>query len=117
MQTILRQISRSRTRFLALLALLCILLFGIFELQSVFKTNNFKYDDLLDHGIMSSTFLPIEDVRALKGLPEDSLKPEYARLKNIVNATKRINESTKFVYLFAIRNNNFQITIGEHPCE
>lgn len=111
MQTILRQISGSRTRFLALLALLSILLFGIFELQSVFKTNNFKYNDLLDQGIMSSVFLPIEDVRALKGLPEDSLKPEYARLKNIVNATKRINESTKFVYLFAIRNNKMYFMV------
>lgn len=111
MQTILRLIRQSKTRTLALLALLSIFLFGIFELQSVIKSNSFKYNDLLELGMLSSTLMPIEDIRQLNGVPEDSTKPEYARLKSIVKATKWINERTKFAYLFVIRNNKMYFMV------
>ncbi len=89
-----------------IITFLVVLILGVLYLNYTWtKIENKNRQNILQIAESIVTLLPNNLVDSLQGFPEDSLKPEYLELKNILKQVMKVNPESRFSYLYTIKNN------------
>lgn len=99
-------LSKYRTTLFKLLVFLVFLTIGIIYIiinKSRIEESQTEY--IMQNARSIGASLPLEDIKALNGVKEDIDKPQYIKIKSILKRAKQVNASSKFAYIYILRDN------------
>ncbi len=111
-----RQIStRGNLRYLFVLALIVMLAFGIYHIRRVIQSGNEEYGEITRVAQTAAAMMHYDDLLQLDALPEDTLKIEYAKLKQMLLQVRNLNKSARFSYIYTMRNGKILFMVDSEP--
>jgi PAS domain S-box-containing protein len=99
-------LSKYKSTLLKLLAFLVILTIGIIYIifnKSRIEESQTEY--IMQNARSIGASLSVDDIKALDGVAEDVDKPQYSKIKSILKRAKQVNASSKFAYIYILRDN------------
>jgi signal transduction histidine kinase/CheY-like chemotaxis protein/PAS domain-containing protein len=59
--------------------------------------------------------IPVSKINALEASPDDTIKPEYHEIKNILQEIIEVNHKARYAFLYLMRDNNIYIIVDSEP--
>lgn len=102
-------------RYLSILAFIVMLAFGVYHIRRVIQSSNEEYGEITRVAQTAAAMMHYDDLLKLNALPEDTLKPEYAKLKLMLLQIRNLNKSARFTYIYTIRNGKVLFMVDSEP--
>ena len=107
--------NRSIVRYLFVLAFVLMLAFGLYYISRVIQSGNEEYGEITRVAQTAALMMHYDDLLKLNALPEDTLKPEYTKLKQMLLQIRNLNKSARFSYIYTIRNGKVLFMVDSEP--
>jgi len=110
-----RTLTKGSFRYLFVLAFLSMLVFGLYHIRRVIQSGNEEYGEITRVAQTAAVMMHYDDLLKLNALPEDTLKPEYTKLKLMLLQIRNLNKSARFSYIYTIRNGKVLFMVDSEP--
>jgi len=107
--------NRSIVRYLLVLAFVLMLAFGLYYISRVIQSGNEEYGEITRVAQTASVMMHYDDLLKLNALPEDTLKVEYTKLKQILLQIRNLNKSARFSYIYTMRKGKVLFIVDSEP--
>lgn len=107
--------NRDFVGYLLALLFLCVLIFGLYQIKRIVDTGKDEYAELRQTAETAAAMMHYDDLLKLSAVPEDTVKQEYATIKNLLANIKRVNTTAKFSYIYTIRDGKVLFIADSEP--
>lgn len=106
---------RGGYKYLSILAFLVMLAFGIYHIRRVIQLGNEEYGEITRIAQTAAVMMHYDDLLQLNALPEDTVKIEYTKLKQMLLQIRNLNKTAKFSYIYTMRNGKVLFMVDSEP--
>jgi signal transduction histidine kinase len=106
---------KGRYMYLSILAFLVMLGFGIYHIRRVVQSGNEEYGEITRIAQTAAVMMHYDDLLLLEALPGDTIKPEYKKLKRMLQQIRSLNKSARFSYIYTMRNGKVLFMVDSEP--
>lgn len=107
--------TKDNVRYLFVLAFILMLAFGIYHIRQVIQSGNEEYGEITRVAQTAAAMMHYDDLLQLNALPEDTLKVEYSKLKQMLLQVRNLNKSARFSYIYTMRNGKVLFMVDSEP--
>lgn len=103
--------------YIAILAFIIMLAFGIYHIRRVIQLGNEEYGEITRVAQTAAVMMHYDDLLKLNALPEDTLKIEYTKLKQMLLQIRNLNTTAKFAYIYTMRDGKVLFMVDSEPSD